>query len=553
MTITGNQADQLNFIGTWHGEENAEKPEFISLEKSVPMVNRSFFIVSNNGRFQAISSGTAYIGLLKPGDGGLPLLGYLPACPPGSLGDPSFCRDYKLRYPYVAGSMAHGISSLEMVKSFSNNGMLSFFGSAGLSPERLAEMIEKHSRQLKGGVYGFNLIHTPNEPALEAKVVDLYLKKGVNLVEASAFLDVTLPLVRYRVHGIYRDPSGRIVTPNRIIAKVSRVEIARKFFSPPPDNYLRRLVERMEITPQQAELASQIPLARDVTAEADSGGHTDNRPAITLLPTIIALRNEMQDKYNYEDNLRVGAAGGISTPASAAAAFSMGAAYVLTGSVNQACVESGTSDAVREILTKTQQADVTEAHAADMFEMGVKLQVVKRGTMFPMRSKKLFEIYNAYNGIEEIPPDLRQNLETKFFRATFEEVWQQTCDYFSQRDPAQIQRAKVNPKHKMALIFRWYLGQTSHWAISGDPSRKIDYQIWCGPAMGAFNNWVKGSFLEKTENRKVVTVALNILHGACIIMRLNYLKLMGIEPINGLYPAPIPRKKIQQFLTVESG
>ena len=48
----------------------------------------------------------------------------------------------------------------------------------------------------------------------------------------------------------------------------------------------------------------------------------------------------------------------------------------------------------------------------------------------------------------------------------------------------------------MALVFRWYLGQSSRWANAGEPTRKLDYQVWCGPAMGAFNEWAKGSFLE---------------------------------------------------------
>ena len=68
----------------------------------------------------------------------------------------------------------------------------------------------------------------------------------------------------------------------------------------------------------------------------------------------------------------------------------MGAAYVVTGSVNQACVESGTSPAVRQMLAEAEQADVAMAPAADMFEMGVKVQVLKRGTMFAMRAAKLY-------------------------------------------------------------------------------------------------------------------------------------------------------------------
>ena len=39
----------------------------------------------------------------------------------------------------------------------------------------------------------------------------------------------------------------------------------------------------------------------------------------------------------------------------------MGAAYVLTGSINQSCVESGTSPLVREMLCKTEQSDVAMA------------------------------------------------------------------------------------------------------------------------------------------------------------------------------------------------
>ncbi|MFA0070363.1 2-nitropropane dioxygenase, partial [Vibrio breoganii] len=77
--------------------------------------------------------------------------------------------------------------------------------------------------------------------------------------------------------------------------------------------------------------------------------------------------------------------GGVGTPDAALATFNMGAAYIVTGSINQACVEAGASEHTRKLLSTTEMADVTMAPAADMFEMGVKLQVVKRGTLFPMR------------------------------------------------------------------------------------------------------------------------------------------------------------------------
>ena len=82
----------------------------------------------------------------------------------------------------------------------------------------------------------------------------------------------------------------------------------------------------------------------------------------------------------------------------------------------------------------------------------------------------------------------------------------------------------------MALTFRWYLGQSSRWANAGIEERRADFQIWCGPAMGAFNEWVKGSVLEPPQNRKIVTVALNLLYGAAVISRLNALRSQGIDP-----------------------
>ena len=481
------------------------------------------------------------------GGGRPPACIHVPAIRLENLGDPAFCKDLGIRYPYLAGSMANGIASCEMVEAMSGAGMLGFFGAGGLLLGEVEAAIDRLTRALGDKAFGFNLLHSPNEPDLEAGAVDLYLRRGVRLVEASAYLGLTLPLVRYRVHGIHlADPhsrgrlrhnarrslaegDGAIVTPNRVIAKVSRVEVASKFLAPPPESFLRELVQSRDITEEQARLASRVPVAQDLTAEADSGGHTDNRPALTLLPTMLALRDRMQEQYNYDRPLRVGLAGGIATPASAAAAFAMGAAYVLTGSVNQACIESGASDAARQMLAEAGQADVAMAPAADMFEMGVNVQVLKRGTMFPMRAAKLYEIYQSCASLDDIKASDRATLEKAVFKGPLEEIWNRTREFFLQRDRAQVERAEKDAKHKMALVFRWYLGQSPRWANSGDASRRIDYQIWCGPAMGAFNEWAKGSFLERPENRRVVTVAMNILYGAAVLLRANVARSQGCD------------------------
>lgn len=510
-------------LGTWQPDNLPPATGYAAMQDALHQLAKTVVLTEFEGQPALGAGGRVSL----DGGEGLPVFAFTSALRPDDLGDPDFLADHRLRYPYVAGAMASGIGSAEIVIAMSRAGMLGFFGAGGLPLPQVEAAVERVQRELGDAPYGFNLLHSPQEPDLEAAVVDLYLKRGVRLVEAAAYMSMTLPLIRYRVSGIHRAADGTIVTPNRVIAKVSRVEVASRFFAPPPANLLAKLVEAGQITPEEAELAKHVPVAQDLTAEADSGGHTDNRPAIAMLPTMIALRDRMQAEHGYQQRLRVGAAGGISTPASAAAAFAMGAAYVLTGSVNQSCVESGTSDLVRQMLAAAQQADVAMAPAGDMFEMGVKVQVLKRGTMFAMRAQKLYDLYKAYDGLEALPEDVRAGLEKDLFKAPLEDIWAGTREFFLTRDPSQVERAERDPKHRMALVFRWYLGLSSRWSKSGDAARKADYQIWCGPAMGAFNEWVKGSFLEAPENRRVVTVALNILVGACALTRWNTLRMPG--------------------------
>src|SRR5439155_7105871 len=159
----------------------------------------------------------------------------------------------------------------------------------------------------------------------------------------------------------------------------------------------------------------------------------------------------------------------------------------------------GSSNIVRQMLAEAGQTDVAMAPAADMFEMGVKVQVLKRGTMFPMRAAKLYDLYRTYSSLDSIPAAERTQLEKTVFRLSLGEVWKQTREFFLRRDPTQIPKAEADPKHKMALVFRWYLGQSSRWANAGVADRRLDYQVWCGPSMGAFNEWARGSYLEEAK------------------------------------------------------
>jgi PfaD family protein len=519
---------RTGILGWWIPNGSGVQTGDAALSRALARIDEPLTLVeTEEGLTGVAEGGVTTLGGDAPDPLALRVRALVPAVRPEQLGDPVFRSAHGVRYAYVAGEMANGIGSAEIVEEMGRAGMLGFFGAAGLSLARIEAAVDRIQRTLPDLPYGFNLIHSPSEPAVETATADLYLRRGVRRVCASAYLDLTLPVVRYALHGI-RVAQGEIVRTNQLLAKVSRVEVARRFLAPAPERFVKQLVERGELTPEQALLAARVPLAEDITAEADSGGHTDNRPAITLIPTMIALRDEIASRQGYARLPRVGAAGGIATPASASAAFAMGASYVVTGSINQACVEAGTSQAVKEMLAASSQADVMMAPAADMFEMGVKVQVLKFGTMFAVRAKKLYEVYLAHESLDAIPGPLRAQIERDFLRQTFDEAWASTRGYFEARDPAQVLRAADDPKHKMALVFRAYLGLASRWAIQGEPSRKVDYQVWCGPAMGAFNEWVKGTFLEKAENRRVVTIARNILAGAAVLTRASALRAQGV-------------------------
>ena len=517
-------------IGTWHPGESPLEPLETGLAPALLDLARPIFVVGHPNGMRVSRDGAARIGSAPRSEGDdAPLVAYVPPLPPERLGDGRFKARYGLRFAYVAGEMANGITSVEMVREAGRAGMIGFFGAAGLLPSEVETAVLRLQQENPAVPFGVNLIHSPGNIELEAALVDVFLRRRVRLASASAYVDLTWPLVYYRVKGIHRGADGRVVCPNRLAGKASRVEVARRFLSPPPEKILVQLRERGLITEEEAALAAARPMVDDLTAEADSGGHTDNRPAITLLPTFRALRDETAAAHGLAEPPGIGLGGGIATPDAAAAAFAMGAAYILTGSINQACVEAGTSNAVRTMLAEAGQADVAMAPAADMFEMGVKVQVLKRGTMFPHRAAKLYELYTAHESFDQVPDRQRGIVERDLLRRRFDEEWEHTRDFFRERDPKQIERAEKDPKHKMALVFRSYLGRSSTWATAGEPSRRFDYQIWCGPAMGAFNQWAKGSFLEKPENRRTVTVALNLLFGAAVATRAAWLRAQGID------------------------
>nr|WP_225908123.1 PfaD family polyunsaturated fatty acid/polyketide biosynthesis protein [Hyphomonas sediminis] len=483
---------------------------------------RAWISISSTGVPEVVSVGTETQGKSATAT--------LPPVYPEWLGDRSFAADHGARFCYVAGEMARGIATPKMVIEAARAGCVGFYGSAGLAIPEIKSGVEEIKSALgdQAKNWGANLIHSPQEPGQEKAVIDLFLGHKVSRVSVSAFMRLTAEVVRYTALGLSRSVDGAILRSNHVFAKVSRAEVAEAFMAPAPEKILKALVAEGAISAEQADLAVKVPVAADITAEADSGGHTDNRPAFTLFSSLAAARARVSLRHSIpESSIRIGLAGGIATPQSVAAAFQMGAAYVLTGSINQSTVESGLALPGRKLLANAGPADVAMAPAADMFEQGVQVQVLKRGTLFAMRGKKLHAFYRSGASYETLPVEDRKWLDD-VLGEPFEAAWDATRSYIQRVNPVEAARADKDGNKRLALVARRYLFMGAQWAREGADGRAADYQIWCGPAMGAFNEWVAGSFLEPVEARTVRQIALNLMEGAARVTRAAQLRSTGI-------------------------
>ena len=142
------------------------------------------------------------------------------------------------------------------------------------------------------GVWGINLLHSPNEPELEEHLVDLFLTYGVKRISASAYMRLSLAVVRYRILGLYEE-DGRIKCAHQIFAKVSHPTVAKQFLEPPSNKDIQKLLSTGAISEEQAKWASSLPMCDAITIEGDSGGHTDRRNPFALFPTIADFTKSM--------------------------------------------------------------------------------------------------------------------------------------------------------------------------------------------------------------------------------------------------------------------
>lgn len=437
------------------------------------------------------------------------------------LGSKSFKEDFNLKYAYLVGPMYRGISSKDMIIRLARNGMLGFIGSTYMDLEDLRkEIIEVKKELYNNESFGVSLTYQNDDSLIEGKIIKILLEEKVNIVQLSGYIQITEEIAKYRIKSLFKTRDNKVSCKVKFIIKLSRPEVAKAFMEPVPKYIIEKLLGRKEITLEEAKIAENYPIVDSICVEANSSGCTDGKSINCLLPRMIKLRNDCIENNYYDCNVYVGVTGGIGTDFAAMSMFIMGADYIMTGSINQCTVESQISEEVKNKLQNIDIQDTDYAPGIDLFEFGAKVQVLKKGSFFCVKANKLYEIYKQYNSLDELSEEVKEMLIDKYFEKDFETIYDEMCKILPQENN--------NEKKKMALIFKWYLINSQLFAIKGNSNRRIDYQVYCSPALGAFNQLVKGTDMEKWINRHVEVIGQYIMDGAEKLIRK---KILGYKEL----------------------
>lgn len=165
-----------------------------------------------------------------------------PLTGPPRLGAASFLSDHGTRYACAAAGMARGISSVAVVERLARAGILGFYGASGLPLSRVEADLKTLRDRLGDLPYGVALNWEGAAFEDEDALISSALRHGVTRLEVGSYVRATPALVKWRTSGLSTGPDGSIAVGNKILARVSRADVAEALLCPAPERILRDLV-----------------------------------------------------------------------------------------------------------------------------------------------------------------------------------------------------------------------------------------------------------------------------------------------------------------------
>ncbi|WP_435122056.1 acyltransferase domain-containing protein [Micromonospora tulbaghiae] len=389
---------------------------------------------------------------------------------PRPAGSSGLRADYGIRYACLAGSSPFGVTSPAFLRRLSEAGLLGFFGAQGLAPPEIRAALAE-LRDVRR--YGMSWPSGGDERAL----CDLYLAHDVRHVEVTGPLAVVSPqLVRFR-HG-----DG----PRQVLARAPDLATAVRFLRPADPATVRALAAAGHLDSASAGAAAREAVATDVAVERD---------AHALVPALVAVRDREAPA------VRIGVAG-VGTPAAVAAAFALGADFVVTTTVNQCTAEAATSDAAKDLLAALDVTDVREAPDPDLFELGARSPVAHRGTLFAARAEELYRMFLRYDRLADVGPRRLAELERTHFGRPLDEV------------RADLGVAGRDDRRVLASVCAAYCREATTAALRGTPGQRLNYRVPASTDVGAFNRLVAAEPLADWRSRHAELVTERLLSEA---------------------------------------
>lgn len=432
-----------------------------------------------------------------------------------------FNIEYDLKYPYLVGGIERGITSKEMVVKCGKHNILSFLGTKRMNIEKIRESIVYIKKHLTNGeAFGVNITYDPLDTELASKVVDLCFEYDVKNIELCGYHYMPKYIIRYKFNNL-KYKNNKVICNNKIFLKTDRLNDLEQLMEPASEEVLESLTKERLITDAEKRLLKNVSVIDALTISCESGGNMYKSNILNVLPTAINIRDSKVKEQGYDNNIYIGVAGDIGTPESVAIMFLLGADYIVTDSINQCSIESSLSDLTKDLLQQAGIEDTIYVPDADNFEIGAKIPVLKRGVMFPSRANKLYDLYRYYNSYYQIDKKLREHIEKNYFRKTFDEYYEE-C---KRNEPIEkIDIIEKDEKKKMALVFKQYLIEAASYGQEGLEEEKMNFSIYCSPALGAFNKYCNGGEMENWRNRSITKIAEILMHDAREYMDLKLKK-----------------------------
>lgn len=428
-----------------------------------------------------------------------------------NLGSKDFREEYNVNYAYVVSGLKRGITGVEVAKKLYKNKILGFVGIDCLDKEEVKKIIEHAKTEIPPEYLGVHFSNDLYDSDRAEKIINYLIEQNICNIEVSDFVKPSKELIKYRLKGIRVASNGKITFSNKILVHASTIKCAKAFMNPISDKLLKEMVLAGDITEEIAALAVTVPICDDICIDDEWHG----------MEAIGKLR-DIGNINTYVKNIRFGIGGRIGGPASVALAFFCGADFVVTTAINQCTIEANTSEYVKELLQDATENDFAYAPTDELFEFGLRTSVLKKGSLYHIRATKIYEIYCQYNGIEDIPLDIRNTIFMKYYKTSLEEVF---ANITKQMNEEEVRRLEGRPKEKMGLIFKWLLVKSFKDACVGNIENKANYLVLASREMADLNR-----FFENTEhfawgNRSVVDIAVGLMNVGEKILneRCNYL------------------------------